>query len=446
MLRLDHLTLKNYRCFEQLDIDFHKNLTVLVAKNGVGKTAVLDAIAIALGPFLKPFDQGMDCPFKGWDARYFKARETGTLEMSQEEEVSLTARGQVDQALDTSWSRSRRNKKDARTTYADADVLFQYGTRLQEGIRRGDATAILPVVGYYGTGRLWAHMKLMGRKQATKETLQSRDLGYLDALNPSSHYKTFEDWFVYLAQARIDLLDEEQRTGQVDPAKGEIESFLQAVRSSVELCLPEWSDLRYSGKQQTITLTHPEQGELPVDLLSDGLRNMVGMVADIAYRATRLNPHLMAEAPQKTPGIVLIDEVDMHLHPGWQQTVLPSLTNAFPLVQFIVTTHSPQVLTSVPAECIQVLSEGRTYPVVGTEGAEASRILKRVFGVEVRPPNSPATKELEEYLGLVDAKQWDSPRAVELRKALDARYPDDEEPALVDADLRIENMKWEAGQ
>jgi predicted ATP-binding protein involved in virulence len=136
----------------------------------------------------------------------------------------------------------------------------------------------------------------------------------------------------------------------------------------------------------------------------------------------------------------------MHLHPAWQQVVLPGLTGVFPRIQFVVTTHSPQVLTSVPSECIRVLGDGQVFAApAGTEGAEASRVLKRVFGVDVRPPESPATQELLEYLNLVDQDQGEAPRAIELRRVLDERYRG-EEPALVRADLQIENRKWELGQ
>ncbi|MGB8922932.1 MAG: AAA family ATPase [Pseudomonas sp.] len=94
---------------------------------------------------------------------------------------------------------------------------------------------------------------------------------------------------------------------------------------------------------------------LKVSQLSDGIRNIVALAADIAYRCIKLNPHLGITAPHQCTGVVLIDEVDMHLHPAWQQTVIPDLLGAFPNIQFIVTTHSPQVITSVQAKCIRVL-------------------------------------------------------------------------------------------
>jgi predicted ATP-binding protein involved in virulence len=116
---------------------------------------------------------------------------------------------------------------------------------------------------------------------------------------------------------------------------------------------------------------------------------------------------------------------------------------AFPCTQFIVTTHSPQVLTTVASECIRVLENGVVHSAPpGSEGAESSRVLRRVLGVEVRPPDNNATKELKEYLDLVYNDEWSSDRALELRKKLDQRYLG-EEPALLDADLHIENRKWE---
>jgi predicted ATP-binding protein involved in virulence len=117
-----------------------------------------------------------------------------------------------------------------------------------------------------------------------------------------------------------------------------------------------WCDIEYSvSQQQQLVMSHPEHGSLPLSMLSDGLRNMVVMVSDIAFRCIKLNPHLGEHAAMKTEGVVMIDEVDMFLHPSWQQTVIGSLRSAFPKIQFIVTTHSPQVLSTVPKECIRIL-------------------------------------------------------------------------------------------
>lgn len=178
-------------------------------------------------------------------------------------------------------------------------------------------------------------------------------------------------------------------------------------------------------------------------MLSDGLRNMVAMISDIALRCIKLNAHFGREAAVKTRGVVLIDEVDMFLHPKWQQQVISALRNAFPLVQFVVTTHSPQVLSTVPSECVRILNNGNVYSAPeGTQGAEPSRMLKRIFGVEPRPSDDPVTQKLNKYLEQVYQDNWDQPDMLQLRKDLNQHFGH-EEPALAEADLYIEGREWE---
>ena len=298
----------------------------------------------------------------------------------------------------------------------------------------------MPVIGYYGTGRLWQLKKLT----AGKRPKTSRTIGYTDCLDPGSSYSAFAEWFRYWNQSAMEAKFAELKRNE-QPKTSEFDEFIASVNHATNACLAPsgWKNIEYSIARQELIAHHDDYGDLPVSLLSDGIRNMIGLVADIAFRATKLNPQLGAEASAKTPGIVLIDEVDMHLHPTWQQVVLGGLAAAFPEMQFIVTTHSPQVISSVPSEKIRILHEGKVHHAPpGTEGAESARILKRVFLVDPRPQEIQATKELNEYLQLVYTDQWASARAIELRPLLDARYQG-EEPALTEADLYIENREWE---
>jgi predicted ATP-binding protein involved in virulence len=122
----------------------------------------------------------------------------------------------------------------------------------------------------------------------------------------------------------------------------------------------------------------------------------------------------------------------------------PSLRNAFPKVQFIVTTHSPEVLSTVESQQIRILDNSKCYGApAGSLGAESSRLLQTVFGLKsLRPPVN-EVDELNEYLELVYTGRWKDPRAVALRQKLDQLYQG-EEPALLEADLHIENQEWEA--
>ncbi len=193
----------------------------------------------------------------------------------------------------------------------------------------------------------------------------------------------------------------------------------------MNICLKPagWRDIEYSFSRDALVAHHEQFGELPVELLSDGIRNMIGMVADIAFRATKLNGQLGAQAATQTPGIVLIDEVDMHLHPEWQQVVLQNLTQAFPAVQFIVTTHSPQVLTTVARENIRILEQDEfgtraRMPDFSPLAHESGDALAKIMGTHREPP-LPLQDSIRQFEQLVRAGQEQTPQAQALRTTLD---------------------------
>ena len=453
-LKISQLSLFDFRCFPELVLDFHPHLTVLVAGNGAGKTSVLDAIAVALGPFVGAFDEAVGLGFMASDIRQFPTRRTKSIDMEYAPKgVMLEASGEISDfenesapgaPIDFRWSRSLSGPTKAKTTVKESKQLVEYAKWLQQCVRTPDSDVSLPMVAYYGTGRLWQQKKLTISKSLPR---RSRTIGYTDSLDSASSYKSFVAWFRYWTESAFESSYRER--GASEPLQhSEFNDYLDSVSRAVNLCLEPvgWTGIRYSVAKKTLIASHKEHGELPGEILSDGIRNMIGMVADIAFRATKLNPHLGSMASEKTTGIVLVDEIDMHLHPSWQQVVLQSLRLAFPRVQFIVTTHSPQVASTVPDESIRILTaEGVKAAPPGTEGAESNRVLERVFGVDARPQSNEATKELLRYLQLVNDGGWETQEALALRVKLDQRYRG-EEPALLEADLQIENHKWEASE
>ena len=130
--------------------------------------------------------------------------------------------------------------------------------------------------------------------------------------------------------------------------------------------------------------------------MSDGYRNMLSMVADIAYRMALLNPQFLGEVTKKTSGVVLIDEIDLHLHPAWQRHIVSALKEIFPKVQFIVSTHAPSVISSVPKEEIVVLENHQVRRAeLPTYGKDANSILKTVMDVPERP--DPVAEKLKDF-------------------------------------------------
>lgn len=125
---------------------------------------------------------------------------------------------------------------------------------------------------------------------------------------------------------------------------------------------------------------------ISINQLSDCYKSTISLVADIAYRMAVLNPQLLGNVCKETEGIVLIDEVDLHLHPTWQQQILKDLTEIFPKVQFIVSTHAPQVISAVKSENIIMLDQGEAYEPSGEiHGKDVNTIISGIMHSTERP-------------------------------------------------------------
>ena len=444
-LRMERLVLNNYRCFTRLKIDFHPQMTVVVARNGCGKTAVLDAIAVALGPFIGAFDTGKGVHFSVADVRQSRGNHAPFAEMESQYPLTMEASGFVDGQME-SWSRGLAGAK-SHTTYGETRPLIKYGKALQNNIRENADGAsahlsILPLVSYYGTGRLWSEKRLTQGKKGSTST--SRSAGYVDCLDSSSRYKIFADWFDRLCRAEY-----EERN---NPAKQEpIRKHLSAIRQAVDIVLRPcgWHSIAFRTTEVGIVVEHEEHGILPVAFLSDGIRNLIGLAADIAHRAVRLNAHLGRDAVRLTPGVVLIDEVDMHLHPEWQQVVLASLMEAFPSIQFIVTTHSPQVLTTAYRESVRVLKTDEdgyffAVPDFQTRGVESADVLARIMGVNPVPPLQEAGW-LNDYRAMIESGQAETQVALAMRSKLIAHFGQ-QHPLILDCDRLIRFQAFKANR
>lgn len=436
-MKIKRLKLENFRAFKSFECNFESDLNVLVGLNGQGKTSVLDAIAIAFGQFSGGFGTGKDKGILNNDIHLAKLKpdfssdfSTG-YSMEYQFPVVIKARSFEKELfhdeyfdLPELWERNRNSIK-GRTT--QVKELKAFAQRLQKDVQNNNEVR-LPLISYYGTGRLWA-LKRLTEKNNPQNKRGSRLDGYQNCLDPESSYNAFSSWLrketIADFERKMQIIEQSGLEGAAVSGKTIHSKLIQAITTAVDTVLSPsgWFNIRYSATSQEIIATHKEQGDVPVSSLSDGVRNMIGMVADIAYRAVRLNPHLVEEAPKKTSGIVLIDEVDMHLHPEWQQLILQQLNHAFPELQFIVTTHSPQVLSTVKREKIRLLSAsngvGTASLPIGTTYAEASGdLLERVMNVDSRPPVLEVQK-YREYIKLVDSGNYGTPEALTLRKELE---------------------------
>lgn len=450
-LRLDKLALENFRCFAGCSLELHPTLTVLIAENAQGKTALLKAISIALQSFVTAIGKSTNYTGFTFDDIRQVRREN---EVALASHVKFKAEGYVDGVV-ASWSRSlasysvraRNTKKDAKTIEASARHL---GERLAKATK--DNPVVLPVIAFYGTGRLWDERRLTDEKRWLASANPVRFSAYFDCLSPSSSFQTFAAWYEATANA---LRNPTSRAFGPDEKP---ESQLAAVRKAVGTVLEPtgWTkiDWQFPGLDEDgveqgtgyLVVEHENRGRLPLSWLSDGVRNMVALVGDLAHRCVRLNPQLGEDAAKLTPGILLIDEVDMHLHPRWQQLVVGLLQTAFPAMQMVFTTHSPQVISTVHSSSVRVvrLLDGNCVPETPsfqTRGVESAEVLARIMDVDPVPYVEEA-QWLSEYRAKVQQGDHDTAEGRSLWDKLTAHFGADH-PVLVEIETlrRLQDFK-----
>ena len=436
-MRINKLRLKNFRCFSELELKLNEKLTVLVAENGQGKSALLDAIRIALWPYVSSFDlarPAFNDPGNGITVNDVRLVRMSDNDMARQLPTEIAVSGDFGTGDSEAWVRYRDSEAKATKTKDGGTTgkLKKWASRIQAQIREPGKPAVrLPVFGYYGTGRLWSQKRLMEKKTGKDDTKDPdfyiRTFAYQNCLDPASTYKHFKEWFTWASESLNEQLLKELKGNHTSEELQQAQDRVLVVQQAVDTFLKPitgWHTLEYSiTREKSLILHHEEQGILDVEQLSDGIRSVLAMVGDIAYRCIKLNSHLGADAARQTNGVVMIDEVDMHLHPRWQQVVLGQLQKAFPEVQFIVTTHSPQVLTTVARGFIRVLKfdeNGITVevPAFSPLAHESGDALAQIMGTH-REPELPLQEDIRAFEQLIRAGQEASTEAQEIRAKLE---------------------------
>ncbi len=339
-MRIDKITIKNFKGFVDETFELNPHFTVFIGDNAKGKTSILDALAIAVGSYLRGIDVAKH------EARSIDKKEVRVKTIDGQPKpqlpVEIEAFGTVNGIpINDGWKRTVNNiTKKTTTTFADAkNIETTAAQMLQESRLKGKV--VLPVIAYHGTGRLWTEHE--EKKTPYKQQGEGVEAAYIRCLSPKSSSKEFLAWYKTYE-------DEVNKFGTTLD-KELLDTFKKAIVSII----PDhrWSDMAYSFKDEDLIGIFNNDGKIDRLLfsqLSDGYRNMIGIVADIAYRCIKLNPHLGADAIRKTPGIVLIDELDLHLHPNWQKRIIADLKHVFHEIQFVATTHSPFIVQSLRAD------------------------------------------------------------------------------------------------
>ena len=240
----------------------------------------------------------------------------------------------------------------------------------------------LPVLAFYRANRQWNAPPQSELAAATQKN--SRADGYRNYWDASTDSGVLNTWVIAKCLERF------QVSSESGVAFDDIDDDeLALVNSAISSAIEEAKGIKYDMREKSLLVEwkQPELSERPTifENLSDGQKAIIGLIADIARRICLLNPHLGQDVMTQTPGIVLIDELDMHLHPKWQRALTRGLQAAFPSVQFIVASHSPQVLSEMRPEQIIVLTEGSTSHPQVSYGLDSSAVLEEIMGASARP-------------------------------------------------------------
>lgn len=425
--RIQRLELENFRGIRHLVLDFEKNINVLVGVNGVGKTSILEALRILLADLLGTIlDELSIYRFHvSQVARNIAAKANFEIQKDDirfdQDHSSIAIKATIEN-LPLEWSNSIELLKGSVSTSRGSRELKEFSENLvQQNIPSSDLS--LPLAIYYSLGRSSEPEKPLS---SNREEQADQITAYEDALAGAGNSSTaqFINWF-----RRLEDFENEKRTE--DPTFRDKQ--LQAVRTVVEELLPGFTALRIR-RQPTRMVIRKGSIELDLKQLSDGERYLLTLGADIARRLALSNP--LTDKAHLCSAIVLIDEIETHLHPAWQRRVIPALTKTFPNCQFIIATHSPQVLSEVRHDCIYVLTQDneKTNAVhpEASFGRDSNRILEDLMGVDERP--SDIKKKLSDYFQLLDQGRMEEAQV--LREELESNIGSSD-PELTRADVLL---------
>jgi len=366
-VRIDRLIIQNFSGFESREFEFNPHFNLLVGANATGKTSVLDALSVAVGSWFLgvrgytktlgiDIDEVRVVPHLFQDAYSFEKQFPSRIE----------AHGVV-MGKNILWAREL-SREGGKTSSHEAQNISNIAIEAEMGVRAGEKVT-LPLICTYGTERLWfeATHRRNKKKEISKTELPSRLDGYRDCIDFTIQESSLLDWIRAEVSASQQL------------KKDTI--ALKVVKRAIIRCVEGALSLYYDERYKDLIIDIEHYGHQLFRNLSDGQRIMLTLAGDLVKRATTLNPHLGEQVLEQTSGVVIIDELDLHLHPKWQRHVIRDLRETFPAIQFVATTHSPQLIGEARPEEVILLGKGPSNPAQSF-GMDSNWILKHVMGAD----------------------------------------------------------------
>lgn len=413
-MKVKRLKMNSFRGISDLTLELDTDEpTVFIGINGVGKSSILECLAILLSWLTKRIQTPNS------NGRFFNEDDIKNGCKETHNEITIS----INDGPEVVWSLTKVSKGRSKDTSSNLGDLKRVVDRIHSQLD-ANSYAAFPLAVYYPTNRAVLDIPLKIRTKHSFEPITAYDEvltgGQID-------FRRFFEWF----RDREDL-ENELRLNNTNEYR---DRQLQAVRYAFAKLLDGFSNLRV--RRSPLRMTVNKQGEeLIVNQLSDGEKCLLALAGDLARRLAIANPN-----PDRNPlqgsGVVLIDEIELHLHPKWQRAIIPNLKKTFPNCQFIITTHSPQVISDL--KCVHLLkstSEGIAIERVPSFGKDSNRILETLMGTPER------RQEIKEYLRelfrLIDKGELGNAR--QLRQDL-ADQMGEEDPEFVRADWLIQRKE-----
>lgn len=410
-MRIEYIELTNFRNIQTQKIEFgDKKFIVLIGDNGSGKTSILEAITKAFVPALRVVNSEAvkKCDLANSDILCGAFGTSVTIGILLDHEQYV-------------WTNRRR--LSSQVPFEDAveskgqvqNDLKKLKLKYTECVGRRK----LPLVLYYGTDRIIREVPQRGHIKNFEVTDALRNC--FDNVN---YFRDFYDWFK--TEEDIELRGLRDNPAYKNPR-------LNCVRNALERMIKGYTNLRIELSPSRMLLTNSEGVDLKVDQLSGGYKAVLSVVADIAKRMSIANPDSIN--PLEEEAVILIDELDLHLHPKWQKTIVEDLKRTFPNCQFIISTHSPFIIQSLNAEELFDISAMQYSVEKGNyNGWSIDAIQEQKMGVTPKTLNF--NRQLEAFSAAMDKENYDAAKRiyVELKKMVNPKSP---ESKILDLDMEL---------
>lgn len=345
---LKNIELLNFRKFDHSIYELNPKMNVFIGKNASGKTAVLEAATVILGAYLIAFKEYVPGKCAQSISKNDVLRKSlkpvrNIAVASSIKQFPCTVSSQI--MWDGNLMKCTRSleKEGGRTKFVGKNPMQEVVTEWEKAIKTADGSdegQIYPLVLYLSSARLWNE-----NRAGEIEKIPVRTDAYQRCLDQKRGNQSSFEYIKLLGN-----LASEENDGIPLPA---YEVIMNAVRYSLQEELSSGQQVLYSSRFGEIAIKNPDGTVIDFSALSDGYRNVIKIVTDIATKMCILNPYLEKDTLKKTPGVVVIDELDLSLHPTWQRRIIRILKEIFPKIQFICATHSPFIIQSLePGELI----------------------------------------------------------------------------------------------